>query len=148
MSNTIPGNGNRRPVVVIALGAIESARTALVSLAGMPNGNQVGANFLVHLRKNASFTVPLPAGLALADQELSALLVVAEPISLMAPQYIGIFRSPHQRCQPGRKAGGRRLFAVSERARPGQYPLLFTDRSRAARRFHSGRGRDAAQPSE
>src|SRR5215472_6136521 len=75
LSGTIPGNGNRRPVVVIALGAIESARTALVSLAGMPNGNQVGANFMVHLRKNASFTVPLPAGLALADQELSALVV-------------------------------------------------------------------------
>jgi hypothetical protein len=75
LSGTIPGNGNRRPVVVIALGAIESARTALVSLAGMPNGIQVGANFMVHLRKNASFTVPLPAGLALADQELSALLV-------------------------------------------------------------------------
>src|SRR6266567_4882017 len=32
LSGTIPGNGNRRPVVVIALGAIESARTALVSL--------------------------------------------------------------------------------------------------------------------
>ena len=41
----------------------------------MPNGNQIGANFMVHLRKNVSFTVALPAALALTDQELSALLV-------------------------------------------------------------------------
>jgi hypothetical protein len=75
LSGVIAGNGNRRPVVVLALGVIESARLALLSVSGVPNGNQIGANFMVHLRKNVSFTVPLPAGLALADQELSALLV-------------------------------------------------------------------------
>jgi hypothetical protein len=75
LSGPILGNGNRKPVVVLALGAIESARLALLSVAGVPNGNQMGANLLVHLRKNVSFTVPLPAGLALTDQELSALLV-------------------------------------------------------------------------
>jgi hypothetical protein len=46
-----------------------------VSVPGVPNGNQIGANFMVHLRKNVSFTVALPAALALTDQELSALLV-------------------------------------------------------------------------
>jgi hypothetical protein len=75
LSGSIAGNGNRRPVVVLALGAIESARMAFVSVPGIPNGNQLGTNFLVHLRKNVSFTVPLPAGLALTEQELSALLV-------------------------------------------------------------------------
>jgi hypothetical protein len=69
------GNPNRRPVVILALGAIESARMALVSVPGVPNGNQIGANFMVHLRKNVSFTAPWPVGLVLKDQELSALLV-------------------------------------------------------------------------
>ncbi len=75
LSGPIAGNNNRRPVVVLALGAIESARMALVGVPTIPNGNQIGANFMVHLRKNVSFTVPLPPGLALIDQELSALLV-------------------------------------------------------------------------
>jgi len=75
LSSTIAGNGNRRPVVVLAAGAIESARLALVSVPSVPKGNQMGANLMVHLRKNVSFTVPLPAGLAITDQELSALLV-------------------------------------------------------------------------
>ncbi len=71
----IMGNANRRPVVILALGAIESARIALVSVPGVPNGNQIGADFMVHLRKNVSFTAPWPAGLVLNEQELSALLV-------------------------------------------------------------------------
>lgn len=71
----IMGNANRRPAVILALGAIESARLALVSVPGVPNGNQIGANFMVHLRKNVSFTAPWPAGLVLKDQELTALLV-------------------------------------------------------------------------
>jgi hypothetical protein len=75
LSGTVAGNTNRRPLVVLALGAIESARIALLSVPGVPNGNQIGANFMVHLRKNVSFTVPLPAGLNLTDQEISALLV-------------------------------------------------------------------------
>jgi hypothetical protein len=62
-------------MVILALGAVESARMALVSVPGVPNGNQMGANFMVHLRKNVSFTAPWPAGLVLKDQELSALLV-------------------------------------------------------------------------
>jgi hypothetical protein len=75
LTGPIAGNSNRRPVVVLALGTIESARLALLSVGSVPNGNQIGADFMVHLRKNVSFTVPLPATLTLADQELSALLV-------------------------------------------------------------------------
>src|SRR5215469_9825206 len=75
LTGPIGGNPNRRPVVVLAMGAIESARLALLSAGGVPNANQIGANFLVHLRKNVSFTAVLPAALALKDQELVALLV-------------------------------------------------------------------------
>jgi len=75
LSASVAGNANRRPVVVLAMGAIESARLALVSVGGVPNANQIGANLMVHLRKNVSFTAPLPSGLALSGQELSALLV-------------------------------------------------------------------------
>src|SRR5215469_4400336 len=75
LTGPIGGNPNRRPVVVLAMGAIESARLALLSAGGVPNANQIGANFLVHLRKNLSFTAVLPAALALKDQELVALLV-------------------------------------------------------------------------
>jgi hypothetical protein len=75
LTGPIGGNPNRRPVVVLAMGAIESARLALLSASGVPNANQIGANFLVHLRKNVSFTAVLPAALALKDQELAALLV-------------------------------------------------------------------------
>jgi len=66
----------RRPVVVLAEGAIESARTAMASVGGVPNANLFGSNLLVHLRKNVAFRVPsLPAGLTLTDQELTVLLV-------------------------------------------------------------------------
>ena len=75
LTGQISGNSNRRPVVVLAMGVIESARLALVSASGVPNANQMGANFMVHLRKNVSFTAKLPPALALKDQELSALLV-------------------------------------------------------------------------
>ena len=75
LTGPISGNPSRRPVVVLAMGAIESARLALLSASGVPNANQIGANFLVHLRKNVSFTAVLPAALALKDQELAALLV-------------------------------------------------------------------------
>ncbi len=74
LSGVIAGNVNRRPVVVLAAGAIESARLAMLSLPGLPNGPQMGRNLMVHLRKNVSFTIaPLPV--PLAEQELSALLV-------------------------------------------------------------------------
>lgn len=75
LSGSVGGNANRRPVVILAMGAIESARLALVSAGNVPNANQIGKNFMVHLRKNVSFTAPLPAALALKDQELAALLV-------------------------------------------------------------------------
>jgi choline dehydrogenase-like flavoprotein len=75
LAGPVSGNTNRRPVVVLAMGAIESARLALLSAAGLANANQIGANLMVHLRKNVSFTVPVPGALALADQELCALLV-------------------------------------------------------------------------
>lgn len=75
LSGTIAGNPNRQPLVVLALGAIESARLASLSADSAPNASQIGANFMVHLRKNVSFTANLPASLALKDQELCALLV-------------------------------------------------------------------------
>jgi hypothetical protein len=76
LSGAIAGNANRRPVVVLAAGAIESARLAMLSVTGVPNGAEMGGNLMVHLRKNVSFTIPLPAlPQPLARQELSALLV-------------------------------------------------------------------------
>jgi len=77
LSGAIAGNANRRPVVVLAAGAIESARLAKLSVAGVPNGAEMGRNLMVHLRKNVSFTIaPLPAlPQPLTQQELSALLV-------------------------------------------------------------------------
>jgi choline dehydrogenase-like flavoprotein len=77
LSGTIANNVNRRPVVVLAAGAIESARLGMVSVSGIPNGNLMGTNLMVHLRKNVPFTItPLPAlPSPLTDQELSALLV-------------------------------------------------------------------------
>ena len=79
LSGTLAGNPNRRPVVVLALGAIESARLALLSLAGIPNADQIGKNLMVHVRKNANFRAALPndPGLRqrLQDLELAVLLV-------------------------------------------------------------------------
>ena len=80
LSGPIEGNANRRPVVVLAMGAIESARMALITASqngGAPNANLIGSNLMVHLRKNVTFTVsPLPAGLSgMTDQEVAALLV-------------------------------------------------------------------------
>jgi choline dehydrogenase-like flavoprotein len=75
LSGPIESNTNRRPVVVLAMGAIESARVALVSAGSAPSAHLMGANLMVHLRKNVQFTAPLPAGVALTDPELSALLV-------------------------------------------------------------------------
>jgi len=78
LSGTIVGNPNRRPVVVLAMGAIESARMAQLvpGVASMPNGAVIGSSLMVHLRKNVQFTVPsLPPGLTLKDLELTALLV-------------------------------------------------------------------------
>jgi hypothetical protein len=75
LTGGIGGNPNRRPVVVLSMGAIESARLALLSIGGVPNASQIGANFMVHLRKNVSFTAQLPGNLVLNGQELTALLV-------------------------------------------------------------------------
>src|SRR5207249_810223 len=74
LTGPIAGNSNRRPMVVLAMGAIESARLAALSVGGVPNASQIGANFMVHLRKNVAFSAALPA-LGLTDQELCALLV-------------------------------------------------------------------------
>jgi choline dehydrogenase-like flavoprotein len=73
LTTPIQGNANRRPMVVLAMGAIESARIALNSVGVVPNGALIGANLMVHLRKNVGFSAPLPAGVS--DAELSALLV-------------------------------------------------------------------------
>jgi len=80
LSGTVSGNANRRPVVVLAMGAIESARLALLGVgASVPNANQIGTNLMVHIRKNAQFSAPIPAGLLLHDQEITALLVRCRP---------------------------------------------------------------------
>jgi choline dehydrogenase-like flavoprotein len=78
LSGAVQGNTQRRPMVILAMGAIESARMALLTpgVTSAPNGSVVGNNLMVHLRKNSQFTVPLPAGLTtLKDLELTALLV-------------------------------------------------------------------------
>jgi hypothetical protein len=81
LSGTVGGNANRRPVVVLAMGAIESARLAQLSVGStVPNGIEIGRNLMVHVRKNATFSGPIPAGLALAEQQLTALLVRCRPV--------------------------------------------------------------------
>ncbi|HEV8105448.1 MAG TPA: hypothetical protein VGP69_17075, partial [Gaiellaceae bacterium] len=77
LSGPVQGNTQRRPMVILALGAIESARMALLTpgVGSAPNGGLVGNNLMVHLRKNSTFTVAIPAGLTLNDLELTALLV-------------------------------------------------------------------------
>ena len=79
LSGSIAGNVNRRPQVVLALGAIESARLALLAVGSgpnaVPNAGLMGRNFMVHLRKNVAFTANVPGALGLTDQELCALLV-------------------------------------------------------------------------
>ncbi len=76
LSGTAAG---RRPLVVLAQGAIESARLALLSVSGAPNAGQMGRNLMVHVRKNANFRAPLPNDPAvrqqLKDLQLAALLV-------------------------------------------------------------------------
>jgi choline dehydrogenase-like flavoprotein len=75
LAGPIAGNPNRRPVVVLALGAIESARMAKVSAARVPDSKLFGTNLMVHVRKNVGFTVRVPPGLQLDDGEVAALLV-------------------------------------------------------------------------
>jgi choline dehydrogenase-like flavoprotein len=75
LSGAIAGNLNRRPKVVLAAGAIESARLALVSVSNIPNAGNVGGNFMVHLRKNVNFTAAPNAIPTLTAQELCVLLV-------------------------------------------------------------------------
>jgi hypothetical protein len=48
---------------------------ARLTASGAPNASQIGANLMVHLRKNVNLTASLPAALMLKDQELCALLV-------------------------------------------------------------------------
>ena len=75
LSGTVAGNPNCRPLVVLAAGAMESARLALLSAGNVPNAGEMGANLMVHLRKNVIFTAALPAALGLKQQELCVLLV-------------------------------------------------------------------------
>jgi hypothetical protein len=77
LSGAVQNNAQRRPTVILAMGAIESARMAVLTpgVASAPNAGLVGSNLMVHLRKNAQFTVPIPPGLTLKDLELTALLV-------------------------------------------------------------------------
>lgn len=60
--------------VVIALGTIESARLALLSLPGLPGADRIGANLMAHLRSNLTIRLPRAAimGLNPAVRELQA----------------------------------------------------------------------------
>lgn len=66
----VPANG----VVVVALGTIESARLALLSLLGMPSSNRMGGNLMAHLRSNVTIRIPRAsiAGLPSSVKELQA----------------------------------------------------------------------------
>ena len=66
----VPSNG----VVVLALGTIESARLALISLPGLPSAARMGRNLMAHLRSNLTIRIPRTsiAGLPGAVQELQA----------------------------------------------------------------------------
>lgn len=61
-------------VVIVALGAIESARIALDSLPGLPGVERIGANLMAHLRSNLTIRVPRTsiAGLDPTIKELQA----------------------------------------------------------------------------
>ena len=61
-------------VVVLALGTIENARLAPVSLPGLPGGERIGANLMAHLRSNLTIRLPRAAiaGLDPAVNELQA----------------------------------------------------------------------------
>lgn len=48
-------------VVVLALGTIESARLALLSLPGLPGTDRIGANLMAHLRSNLTVRLPRAA---------------------------------------------------------------------------------------
>jgi hypothetical protein len=60
--------------VVLALGTIENARLALVSLPGLPGADRIGANLMPHLRSNLTIRLPRAAinGLDPAVNELQA----------------------------------------------------------------------------
>jgi hypothetical protein len=66
----LPNNG----VVVLALGTIENARLALISLPGLPTTARMGSNLMAHLRSNLTIRIPRGAiaGLPAAVQELQA----------------------------------------------------------------------------
>jgi choline dehydrogenase-like flavoprotein len=66
----VPVNG----VVVLALGTIESARLALISLPGLSSTPQMGTNFMAHLRSNVTIRIPRSsiAGLPSSVKELQA----------------------------------------------------------------------------
>jgi hypothetical protein len=61
-------------VVVVALGTIESARLALISLPGLPSTGLMGANLMAHLRSNLTIRIPRSAivGLPASVKELQA----------------------------------------------------------------------------
>src|SRR2546427_78901 len=58
--------------VIIALGTIERARLALLSLQGEPNSHLVGRNLMAHLRSNLTIRIPREA-LATLDPNVKAL---------------------------------------------------------------------------
>jgi choline dehydrogenase-like flavoprotein len=67
---SLPQNG----VAIIALGTIESARLALISLPGLQSTAHMGANLMAHMRSNVTIRIPRSAiaGLPAATRELQA----------------------------------------------------------------------------
>ena len=61
-------------VVILAIGTIENARLAAVSLPGLPDGQRIGANLMVHLRSNLTIRITRAsvAGLDPTINELQA----------------------------------------------------------------------------
>jgi choline dehydrogenase-like flavoprotein len=66
----VPDSG----VVVLAMGTIESARLALISLPGLPTASRMGSNLMAHLRSNLTIRIPRSsiAGLPGSVKELQA----------------------------------------------------------------------------
>jgi choline dehydrogenase-like flavoprotein len=65
-------------VVILAVGTIENARLAALSLPGLPDGQRIGANLMVHLRSNLTIRLSrasVPVDPAINELQASALFV-------------------------------------------------------------------------
>ena len=87
-------------VVVLALGTIENARLALVSLPGLPGAERIGANLMPHLRSNLTVRLPRAAinGLNPAVHELQASALFVKGRHAHIDGLFGHFHLPDHRC--------------------------------------------------